>query len=71
MSAMEDFLDFIEARAVKDIAASKVTAAANRRVCQQEGHQYRLHATKAAPTRVTCKRCKVEWSIGPRTEPPA
>jgi hypothetical protein len=41
------------------------------RQCEREGHLYQLRATKAAPTKVACKRCRVEWAIGPRTEPSA
>lgn len=28
-----------------------------------EGHQYQLHVTRAAPTRVSCKRCSKTWPI--------
>lgn len=33
------------------------------KVCAEEGHQYRLHATKTGPLRVTCKRCPRIWKI--------
>jgi len=39
-----------------------------RDTCKQEGHRYRVHG-RANPTKVDCKRCRVTWAIGPRTEP--
>lgn len=31
--------------------------------CAETGHAYRLHASKSAPSRVTCKTCPAEWRI--------
>ena len=61
------FLDAVE-RASGGNAT--LTAMAARRACLEAGHQYQVHG-KTTPTKVACKRCKVSWAIGARTEPSA
>ena len=53
-------------RSAPDPVLEAVLAA---RKCAELGHQYQVHG-KTNPSKVSCKRCRVSWGIGPRTEPP-
>jgi hypothetical protein len=50
-------------RLVGDVGGAFTAAREAAKQCAAEGHQYQLHATKAAPTRVSCKRCPKTWTI--------
>ncbi len=64
MSAFDDIIAGLQ-RAAQTPAFDPI---ATRRVCARDGHQYRVRG-KLRPERLECKRCRVTWAIGPRTEP--
>jgi len=66
----DPFLGLFEARTPRQKSRTErlFAAAEARRQCAKDGHQYQVHG-RQSPTKVACKRCRVTWSVGPRTEP--
>lgn len=54
--------------AAQDSARAAAQARADRRLCDAEGHRYRV-AGRLSPLQVRCSRCRCTWAIGPKTEP--